>query len=32
MGGLRSKKQEREHLVRSLRAAEKSWVDVAAVL
>ncbi|MGH4019678.1 MAG: hypothetical protein ACRDT0_10685 [Pseudonocardiaceae bacterium] len=32
MGQLRSQKQERGHLVRSLRAAGKSWVEVAAVL
>ena len=29
MGQLRSQKQEREHLVRSLRASGKSWVEVA---
>ncbi len=29
MGQLRSQKQEREHLVRSLRASGNSWVDVA---
>ena len=29
MGRLRSQKQEREHLVRSLRASGKSWVEVA---
>jgi hypothetical protein len=32
MGELRSQKQEREHLVGSLRAAGKSWVEVADVL
>jgi hypothetical protein len=29
---LRSPKQQREHLVRSLRAEGKSWVEVAEVL
>ncbi|MGH3794027.1 MAG: hypothetical protein ACRDSP_03980 [Pseudonocardiaceae bacterium] len=32
MGQLRSQKQERAHLVRSLRASGKSWVEVASVL
>ncbi len=32
MGELRSQKQQREQLVRALRAAGKSWVDVAEVL
>ncbi|HET9258063.1 MAG TPA: hypothetical protein VFO16_23085 [Pseudonocardiaceae bacterium] len=32
MGELRSQKQQREQLVRSLRAAGKSWVDVAEAL
>lgn len=32
MGELRSQKQRRERLVRSLRAEGKSWVDVAEVL
>jgi hypothetical protein len=32
MSELRSPKQQREHLVRSLRAEGRSWVDVAEVL
>jgi tetratricopeptide (TPR) repeat protein len=32
MGELRSQKQQREQLVRALRAAGKSWVDVAEAL
>lgn len=32
MGQVRSQKQERFHLARSLRASGKSWVEVAAVL
>ena len=32
MGELRSQKQQREQLVRVLRAAGKSWVDVAEAL
>jgi tetratricopeptide (TPR) repeat protein len=32
MGELRSQKQQREQLVRALRAAGKSWVDVADAL
>jgi hypothetical protein len=32
MGELRSQKQQREQLVRALRTAGKSWVDVAETL
>jgi tetratricopeptide (TPR) repeat protein len=32
MGELRSRKQQREHVVRSLRAEGKSWVEVAEAL
>ncbi|MGH4012096.1 MAG: hypothetical protein ACRDTH_28720 [Pseudonocardiaceae bacterium] len=32
MGELRSRKQQREHMVRSLRAQGKSWVEVAEAL
>jgi hypothetical protein len=32
MSGLRSRKQQREQLVSSLRAAGKSWVEIAEAL
>jgi len=32
MGELRSRKQQREQVVRSLRAEGKSWVEVAEAL